>query len=215
MKPIQLFLIIAISAYASWGLTLQEIQTRLLSQVPYEDDSLEVMSRITMKMLGTEQVLKTYMVRKGPHKMLLEQESSILHLRTITTATKTKVIDLKTGTSQIISTPRRTLDSLQQLSTTVLITNPMDSGTWSEPQWISAEKYMLKSGQTELTWDNRVGKFSEMRIVAQDGWIEFRWEYTETNPMRPSKYTTIVNMNGVESTTDVDFFDLAKFCEFP
>ncbi len=92
MKPIQLFLIIAISAYASWGLTLQEIQTRLLSQVPY----------------------------KSPHKMLLEHESSILNLRTITTATKTKVIDLKTGTSQIISTPRRTLDSLQQLSTTVV-----------------------------------------------------------------------------------------------
>ncbi len=211
-RTIVLFSVFTISA---WSLTSMEIRTRLASQPGFASDSLEVSSRITLEMPGVKQVMKTYSVSKGPGKYLTEFENSLMHQRTIYSGDKIKVMDIQAGTSQVTSSASAVVDSLSKVGASATSPSPMDTGSWSEPVFDGGNLYKLVAGSSELYWDNLVGRFVGMRIVAADGVVELSWEYTTTTPRRPLRSTTVITRNGVRSSTTVEYLVWQSSAKFP
>ena len=135
------FLIFSVSSFA---LTLDQVRADLKKN-SISGDSIELSVRTSVSTVGSKQSVSVFFVQKGKNKIYSEINTSFLNQRSIVNGSRMKIIDLNTNKFQIIPYNGEPLDVVSYTNF-----NPLASGEWGEPKFVSENLYSIKGDKGTL-----------------------------------------------------------------
>ena len=140
----KIFFLIALFSVTSFALSLDQVRTDL-NKKSVNRDSSEIKIRTTVNSAAGKQVVSVYIVQKGQSRIYTEIKASFLNQRSIVNGNRMKVIDLNTKKFQIVPYNGEALEALSYTRF-----NPLDSGEWEEPRFVSENMYSIKGSRGTL-----------------------------------------------------------------
>lgn len=205
MKNIALLLLFVVCH--SFALTLEQVKAALKdNNIPR--DSIEMNLRISVKATGVYQQTDIYMVNKGSAKSYTEIKSSLLKQRSIVNGKKMKIVDMKTSKSRVLDYDEDALKSNSYGNF-----NPLDTGEWNEPKFLSGDIYTIQGSAGTLYYNNKMKRIEKIESVKDKANTLTTFSYDANNKMKKMEVSVIVN--GRESVVITDILRMQKSDKVP
>lgn len=200
MKNIALLLLFVVCH--SFALTLEQVKAALKdNNIPR--DSIEMNLRISVKATGVYQQTDIYMVNKGSAKSYTEIKSSLLKQRSIVNGKKMKIVDMKTSKSRVLDYDEDALKSNSYGNF-----NPLDTGEWNEPKFLSGDIYTIQGSAGTLYYNNKMKRIEKIETVKGRANTLTTFSYDANNKMKKMEASVVVN--GTESIVTTEILRMQK-----
>lgn len=204
-KTILIFLLILASQ--SFSLTLEQVKAALKdNNIPR--DSVEMNLRVSVRATGVYQQMDIYMVKKGADKSYTEIKSNFLKQRSIVNGQKMKVVDLKSNKTQVLDYNGEVLKPNSYGNF-----NPLDSGEWNEPKFLSDDIYTIQGSAGTLYYNNKMKRIEKIEAVKDRANTLTTFSYDANNKMKKMEVSVVVN--GHESVVTTDILRMQKSDKVP
>ena len=200
-----LFFVLFVSQ--AFALSLEQVKTALKEGV-IPRDSVEMNLRISVKAHGVYQQTDIYIVNKGIGKSFTEIRGGFLNQRSIVNGNKMKIVDLKTNRTQLLDYNR---ESLQANSYADF--NPLDSGDWEEPKFLSGEIYQIKGPVGSVYYNSKTKRIEKVEAVKDRANTQTTFTYDASDKLK--KMTVSVMVNGTESVITTEILRMQKSDKIP
>ena len=207
MKNVLLFILFV--AVLCNAFTLEQIQADLKKNM-ITSDSVEMGIRTTISspLISNVQGVSVYLVRKGIAKIFAELKMPLVNQRTIVNGNRMKTIDLNTRESQVLPYDG---ESLKAHSYTNF--NPLASGEWGEPKFVSENLYSIKGDKGTLFYNSKKKRIEKMETEEKDKFVLTDFSYDVENNLKTM--TVHVSAQGVETTIVTEILKLRHSRDFP
>lgn len=203
----KLTLFFVLFASQVFALSLEQVKTALTEGV-IPRDSVEMNLRVSVKALGVYQQTDIYIVNKGTGKSYTEIRGGFLNQRSIVNGNKMKTVDLKTNKAQLLEYNR---EALQPNSYADF--NPLDSGDWEEPKFLSGEIYLIKGPAGNVYYNNKTKRIEKIEAVKDRANTQTTFTYDASNKLK--KMAVSVMVNGTESVVTTEILRMRKSDKIP
>ena len=194
---------------SSFALTLEQVKSEL-SKTIFPKDSIEIRMETLVEVPNVStQSMKIYLVQKGTSKIYMELKSSLLNQRSIINGSRMKIIDLKTKESQIVPYNGDALQELKPLENL----NPLESGNWKEPKYVSANLYSIVGDSTVLFYNSKKKRIEKAETKTSESFVTTTFEYNADNSLKVMLME--VNAGGVFSKITNTFSIFRHSKKFP
>ena len=205
MKKILLLLLFF--SVSSFSLTLDQVRLSLNKSTTNRDSS-EIKIRTTVNSVVGSQVVTVYIVQKGKLKIYSEIKSSFLNQRSIINGNRMKVVDLNTKKFQILPYDGESLEALSYAKF-----NPLESGEWEEPKFVSENLYSIKGDKGTLFYDSKKKRIEKMESVDAEKNALTTFTYDDEGNFK-SMETSVIS-KGKETTVVTEILMLRSSAKFP
>ena len=197
------FLVFSVSSFA---LTLDQVRADLKKN-SISGDSIELSVRTSVSTAGSKQSVSVFFVQKGK-KIYSEINTSFLNQRSIVNDSRMKIIDLNTNKFQIIPYNGEPLNVASYTNF-----NPLASGEWGEPKFVSENLYSIKGDKGTLFYNSKKKRIEKMETEEKDKIVLTEFSYDVENNLK----TMIVHVSaqGVETTIVTEILKLRHSRDFP
>lgn len=201
------FLFLSVSF--GFALTLEEVRSDLRKNV-LASDSIELGIKTTESSpsISVSQVIGVHLVRKGPGKVFAEIKMPMSRQRMIVNGNRMKTIDLDTRKSRLVPYDGKSLDA-----SAFADFNPLDSGEWAEPEYVSENLYSIRGAAGTLYYNPRKKRIERMEAFDAEKSVETEFAYDAAN--NPQKMTVRISVQGVETTMVTEILKLGHSKDFP
>lgn len=203
-KIVFLILVCFLSSHA---LSLNQIRSDL-QKATVPRDSAEIKIRTTIVAPSVKQEVSVYIVQKGPSKKYMEIKNSFMNQRTIVNEGRMKVVNLNTRESQILPYNGEPLKALSYAKF-----NPLDSGEWSEPKFVTENTYSIAGEKGVAYYDSAKKRIEKFEQVDGEKSVLTTFQYNGEGKIK-SMNTSVV-ANGVETSVTTEFLVLRSSAKFP
>lgn len=203
----KVFIIALLFSVSSFALSLDQVRQDLYKKTANRDSS-EIKIRTTINSVAGSQVVSVYLVQKGKTKSYSEIKTSFLNQRTVVNGNRMKVIDLNTKKFQILPYNGEPLEALSYVRT-----NPLDSGRWEEPRFVSENLYSIKGEKGTLFYDAKKKQIEKMESIDSEKNVLVTFAYDDEGNLKSTK-TSVVS-KGKETTVTTDILILRSSAKFP
>lgn len=203
-KIILLFCLIISQTFA---LTLEQIKTNL-KEYYIPKDSLEIRLRVTVKTLTSSSQTDMHIVNKGSSKSYMEIKSSFLNQRSIVNGDRMKIVDLATREYKIVHYNGEPLKEYSYGNF-----NPLDSGKWNAPKYISQDLYLIEGDAGSLFYNSKRNHIEKIHSVKDKANVLTTFEYDVNNNLK--KMIVSVDVNGTETIVTTEIFKMRNSRNFP
>jgi hypothetical protein len=202
-------LFILVSITLSSALTLEQVRSSLEKNM-ITSDSVEIGIRtsISSPLISNVQGVSVYLVRKGNAKIFAELKMPLVNQRTIVNGNRMKTINLNTRESQVLPYDG---ESLKAHSYTNF--NPLASGEWGEPKFVSENLYSIKGDKGTLFYNSKKKRIEKMETEEKDKFVLTDFSYDVENNLKTM--TVHVSAQGVETTIVTEILKLRHSRDFP
>lgn len=198
------FLIFSVSSFA---LTLDQVRADLKKN-SISGDSIEISVRTSVSTVGSKHSVSVFFVQKGKSKIYSEINTSFLKQRSIVNGSRMKIIDLNTNKFQIIPYNGEPLDVASYTNF-----NPLASGEWGEPRFVSENLYSIKGDKGTLFYNSKKKRIEKMETEEKDKFVLTEFSYDVENNLKTM--TVHVSAQGVETTIVTEILKLRHSRDFP
>lgn len=203
----KLTLFFVLFASQAFALSLEQVKTALTEGV-IPRDSVEMNLRVSVKALGVYQQTDIYIVNKGTGKSYTEIRGGFLNQRSIVNGNKMKIVDLKTNKAQLLDYNG---EALQPNSYADF--NPLDSGDWEEPKFLSGEIYLIKGPVGNVYYNSKTKRIEKVEAVKDHTNTLTTFTYDASNKLK--KMAVSVMVNGTESVVTTEILRMQKSDKIP
>ena len=203
-KILIIFLFFSVSSFA---LTLDQVRVDLKKN-SILGDSIELSVRTSVSTVGSKQSVSVFFVQKGKNKIYSEINTSFLNQRSIVNDSRMKIIDLNTNKFQIIPYNGEPLDVVSYTNF-----NPLASGEWGEPKFVSENLYSIKGDKGTLFYNSKKKRIEKMETEEKDKFVLTDFSYDVENNLKTM--TVHVSAQGVETTIVTEILKLRHSRDFP
>ena len=133
---------------------------------------------------------------------------SISNQRIIINGNKMKTIDLNTREFQIIPYNGETLKAMSYANF-----NPLDSGEWAEPKFVSENLYSIKGDKGTLFYNSKKKRIEKMESEESDKSVLTEFTYDAENNLKTM--SVYVSTQGVETKILTEILKLRHSRDFP
>lgn len=202
-------LFILVSITLSSALTLEQVRSSLEKNM-ITSDSVEIGIRtsISSPLISNVQGVSVYLVRKGNAKIFAELKMPLVNQRTIVNGNRMKTINLNTRESQVLPYDG---ESLKAHSYTNF--NPLASGEWGEPKFVSENLYSIKGDKGTLYYNSKKKRIEKIETEEKDKFVLTDFSYDVENNLKTM--TVHVSAQGVETTIVTEILKLRHSRDFP
>ena len=205
MKRLALLLLFVVCH--SSALTLEQVKAALKdNNIPR--DSVEMNLRVSVRATGVYQQMDIYIVKKGADKSYTEIKSNFLKQRSIVNGQKMKVVDLKSNKTQVLDYNGEVLKPNSYGNF-----NPLDSGEWNEPKFLSDDIYTIQGSAGTLYYNNKMKRIEKIEAVKDRANTLTTFSYDANNKMKKMEVSVVVN--GHESVVTTDILRMQKSDKVP
>lgn len=191
----------------AFALSLEQVKTALMEGV-IPRDSVEMNLRVSVKAQGVYQQTDIYIVNKGTGKSYTEIRGGFLNQRSIVNGNKMKIVDLKTNRTQILDYNEETLQTNSYADF-----NPLDSGDWEEPKFLSGEIYLIKGPAGNVYYNNKTKRIEKIEAVKDRANTQTTFTYDASDKLK--KMAVSVMVNGTESVVTTEILHMRKSDKIP
>lgn len=194
---------------SSFALTLEQVRAELKTNT-ITSDSVEmgIKTTVSSTLVPSSQSVMVYLVRKSTSKVFAEIKMSISNQRIIINGNKMKTIDLNTREFQIIPYNGETLKAMSYANF-----NPLDSGEWSEPKFVSENLYSIKGDKGTLFYNSKKKRIEKMESDETDKSVLTEFTYDAENNLKTM--SVYVSTQGVETKILTEILKLRHSRDFP
>jgi hypothetical protein len=203
----KLFIMALLFSVSSFALSLDQVRQDLYKKTANRDSS-EIKIRTTINSVAGSQVVSVYLVQKGKAKSYSEIKAAFLNQRTVVNGNRMKVIDLNTKKFQILPYNGESLEALSYVRI-----NPLDSGIWEEPRFVSEDLYSIKGEKGTLFYDAKRKRIEKMESIDSEKNVLVNFAYDDEDNLKSMK-TSVVS-NGKETTVVTEILLLRGSAKFP
>ncbi|MDD5942843.1 hypothetical protein [Fibrobacter sp.] len=203
-KILVLFLFLSIPSFA---LSLNQVRADL-KRNPISGDSIEMSVRTSVSTVSSKQSVSVFFVQKGKNKIYSEINTSFLNQRSIVNGSRMKIIDLNTNKFQIIPYNGEPLDVVSYTNF-----NPLASGEWGEPKFVSENLYSIKGDKGTLYYNSKKKRIEKMETEEKDKFVLTEFSYDVENNLKTM--SVHVSAQGVETTIVTEILKLRHSRDFP
>ncbi len=203
-KILILFLFLSIPSFA---LSLNQVRADL-KRNPISGDSIELSVRTSVSTVGSKQSVSVFFVQKGKNKIYSEINTSFLNQRSIVNGSRMKIIDLNTNKFQIIPYNGEPMDVVSYTNF-----NPLASGEWGEPKFVSENLYSIKGDKGTLFYNSKKKRIEKMETEEKDKFVLTDFSYDVENNLKTM--SVHVSAQGVETTIVTEILKLRHSRDFP
>lgn len=191
------------------ALSLEQIQADLKKNM-IASDSVEMGIRTTISspLISNVQGVSIYIVRKGDAKIFAELKMPLVNQRTIVNGNRMKNIDLNTREYQVLPYEGETLKAQSYTNF-----NPLASGEWGEPKFVSENLYSIKGDKGTLFYNSKKKRIEKMETEEKDKFVLTDFSYDVENNLKTM--TVHVSAQGVETTIVTEILKLRHSRDFP
>ena len=184
------------------ALSLEQIQADLKKNM-ITSDSVEIGIRtsVSSPLISNVQGVSVYLVRKGNAKIFAELKMPLVNQRTIVNGNRMKTINLNTRESQVLPYDG---ESLKAHSYTNF--NPLASGEWGEPKFVSENLYSIKGDKGTLYYNSKKKRIEKIETEEKDKFVLTDFSYDVENNLKTM--TVHVSAQGVETTIVTEILKL-------
>lgn len=202
-------LFILVSITLSSALTLEQVRSSLEKNM-ITSDSVEIGIRtsVSSPLISNVQGVSVYLVRKGNAKIFAELKMPLVNQRTIVNGNRMKTINLNTRESQVLPYDG---ESLKAHSYTNF--NPLASGEWGEPKFVSENLYSIKGDKGTLYYNSKKKRIEKIETEEKDKFVLTDFSYDVENNLKTM--TVHVSAQGVETTIVTEILKLRHSRDFP
>ena len=195
MRTILLFiLILSISSFAiSLNQVRADLKTSALAQ-----DSIEMSIRTTVNSSAGKQTVSIYMVKKGASKIYTEMKAPFISQRSIVNGSRMKVVDLKTNKVQVLPYNGEALGSK-----TLSKINPLDSGDWQEPVFVSENLYKIIGSQGTIYYNSKSRRIEKFESIDAEKSSLTTFTYDTENNLKTMEVSVIASGKETKVTTEI------------
>ena len=195
MRTILLFiLILSISSFAiSLNQVRADLKTSALAQ-----DSIEMSIRTTVNSSAGKQTVSIYMVKKGAARIYTEMKAPFISQRSIVNGSRMKVVDLKTNKVQVLPYNGEALGSK-----TLSKINPLDSGDWQEPVFVSENLYKITGSKGTLYYDSKKKRIEKFENNDAEKSSLTTFTYDAENNLKTMEVSVIASGKETKVTTEI------------
>ena len=197
------FLVFSVSSFA---LTLDQVRADLKKN-SISGDSIEINVRTSVSTAGSKQSVSVFFVQKGK-KIYSEINTSFLNQRSIVNDSRMKIIDLNTNKFQIIPYNGEPLNVAFYTNF-----NPLASGEWGEPKFVSENLYSIKGDKGTLYYNSKKKRIEKMETEEKDKFVLTEFSYDVENNLKTM--SVHVSAQGVETTIVTEILKLRHSRDFP
>lgn len=204
-----LLLFIFISITLSSALTLEQVRSDLNNNM-ISSDSVEMGMKTTVSspLISNDQGVSVYLIRKGITKIFAELKMPLVNQRTIVNGNRMKTIDLNTRESHVLPYEGKSFKALSYTNF-----NPLDSGEWEEPKFVSDGLYSIKGDKGTLFYNSKKKRIEKMETEEKDKFVLTEFSYDIENNLKTM--TVHVSAQGVETTIVTEILRLRHSRDFP
>ena len=203
-KILILFLFLSIPSFA---LSLNQVRVDLKKN-SISGDSIELSVRTSVSTVGSKQSVSVFFVQKGKNKIYSEINTSFLNQRSIVNDSRMKIIDLNTNKFQIIPYNGEPLNVASYTNF-----NPLASGEWGEPKFVSENLYSIKGDKGTLFYNSKKKRIEKMETEEKDKFVLTEFSYDVEHNLKTM--TVHVSAQGVETTIVTEILKLRHSRDFP
>lgn len=203
----KIFLLLALFSVTSFALSLDQVRTDL-NKKSVNRDSSEIKIRTTVNSVAGKQVVSVYIVQKGQSRIYTEIKTSFLNQRSIVNGNRMKVIDLNTKKFQIVPYNGEALEALSYTRF-----NPLDSGEWDEPRFVSENMYSIKGSRGTLFYDASKKRIVKIETIDAEKNALTTFDYDDEGKFKVMN--TSVISKGKETTVSTEILLLRNSAKFP
>ena len=203
----KIFIIALLFSVSSFALSLDQVRQDLYKKTANKDSS-EIKIRTTINSVAGSQVVSVYLVQKGKTKSYSEIKTSFLNQRTVVNGNRMKVIDLNTKKFQILPYNGEALEALSYVRI-----NPLDSGRWENPRFVSENLYSIKGEKGTLFYDAKKKQIEKMESIDSEKNVLTTFTYDDEDNLKSMK-TSVVS-KGKETTVTTEILILRSSAKFP
>lgn len=191
------------------ALTLEQIQADLKKNMIVSDSvEMGIRTTISSPLISNVQGVSVYLVRKGNAKIFAELKMPLVNQRTIVNGNRMKTINLNTRESQVLPYEGETLKAHSYTNF-----NPLASGEWGEPKFISENLYSIKGDKGTLYYNSKKKRIEKMETEEIDKFVLTEFSYDVENNLKTM--TVHVSAQGVETTIVTEILKLRHSRDFP
>ena len=193
----KILLSILLLAISSFALTLDQIRTDLKKSAMAQD-STEMQIRATVNSKAGKQTVSIYMVKKGESRIYIEMKGPFMNQRSIVNGSRMKVIDLNTNKFQIHPYNGEALaaDSYAKF-------NPLDSGDWQEPEFVSENLYKINGSKGVLYYDSKKKHIEKLENSNETSSTLTTFTYNAENNLKIIEVSVLASGAETKITTEV------------
>ena len=148
------------------------------------------------------------MVQKGTSKTYTEMKSPLLNQRSIVNGSRMKVIDLNTKKSQILPYNGKALEAQSYTKF-----NPLDSGVWQEPVYVSGNLYSIAGDKGTLYYDSAKKRIEKIESNDAEKNTLTTFTYDALDNLKKMEVSVIVS--GIETKVTTEILALRSSAKFP
>lgn len=193
----KILLSILLLAISSFALTLDQVRADL-KKAAMAQDSSEMQIRTTVNSKAGKQTVSVYMVKKGDSKMYIEMKGPFMNQRSIVNGSRMKVVDLNTNKFQIHPYNGEALaaDSYAKF-------NPLDSGDWREPEFVSENLYKINGSKGTLYYDSKKKRIEKLENSNETSSTLTTFTYDAENNLKTIEVSVLASGAETKITTEV------------
>ena len=193
-KTLLFILILSISSFA---LSLSQVKSDLKSSA-LSQDSVEMSIRTTVNSAAGKQTISIYMVKKGSTKIYTEMKAPFISQRSIVNGSRMKVIDLNANKVQILPYNGEALGQK-----TLSRINPLDSGDWQEPVFISENLYKITGSKGTIYYNSSKKRIEKFESIDAEKSSLTTFTYDTENNLKTMEVSVIASGKETKVTTEI------------
>ena len=191
------------------ALILEQIQAELKKNMIVSDSvEMGIRTTISSPLISNVQGVSVYLVRKGNAKIFAELKMPLVNQRTIVNGNRMKTINLNTRESQVLPYEGETLKAHSYTNF-----NPLASGEWGEPKFVSENLYSIKGDKGTLFYNSKKKRIEKMEAEEKDKFVLTDFSYDVENNLKTM--SVHVSAQGVETTIVTEILKLRHSRDFP
>ena len=191
------------------ALILEQIQAELKKNMIVSDSvEMGIRTTISSPLISNVQGVAVYLVRKGNAKIFAELKMPLVNQRTIVNGNRMKTINLNTRESQVLPYEGETLKAHSYTNF-----NPLASGEWGEPKFVSENLYSIKGDKGTLFYNSKKKRIEKMETEEKDKFVLTDFSYDVENNLKTM--SVHVSAQGVETTIVTEILKLRHSRDFP
>lgn len=191
-----LFSILLLSV-SSFALSLNQVRADLKTTA-LAQDSVEMSIRTTVNSSVGKQTISIYMVKKGAAKIYTEMKAPFISQRSIVNGSRMKVVDLKTNKVQILPYNGEVLGSK-----TLSKINPLDTGDWQEPVFVSENLYKITGSKGTAYYNSKSKRIEKFESSDAEKSSLTTFTYDAENNLKTMEVSVIAGDMETKVTTEI------------
>lgn len=203
----KILLSILLLSISTFALTLDQVRADLKKSAMAQD-STEMSIRTTVNSAAGKQTVSIYMVKKGESRIYIEMKGPFMNQRSIVNGSRMKVIDLNTNKFQIHPYNGEALGAKSYARF-----NPLDSGDWQEPEFVSENLYKINGSKGALYYDSKKKRIEKLENDGETSSTLTTFTYDAENNLKSMVVSVLAS--GVETKITTEILALRSSKNFP